>query len=116
MNMDNEEDKDMGKSLLAEYEMEFSRLVVETRETESKILDSATALRVYGDCFLSRDPVTHTAPEVEARLFPWWGTLMPEYTRWDGETIQMVSNIAELSGGPSRHSARCYWWILAQCP
>ncbi|CDR37153.1 CYFA0S01e07954g1_1 [Cyberlindnera fabianii] len=89
------------------YRVEYEKKALETRATESKLVESATHLRVYGACYLDqfghhntelmdeRDDKCH---DIENRLFQWISRRMPTYTRWDGQhmtTMPIMSNYVD---------------------
>ncbi|CCH45993.1 Alpha-1,3-mannosyltransferase MNN1 [Wickerhamomyces ciferrii] len=94
--MDPEEFKKMAdeQNLNKVFEVDYQRAVRETKDTERKLVDASTHLRVYGACYLDQygtlntlksDPkIEQQCLDIEMRMFPWFSRRMPKYTRWDG--------------------------------
>ncbi|CCH45992.1 Alpha-1,3-mannosyltransferase MNN1 [Wickerhamomyces ciferrii] len=94
--MDPEKFKKMAdeRELNKVFEIDYQRAVKETRDTERKLIDASTHLRVYGACYLdqygtlnklkSTPKIEQQCLDIEMRMFPWLSRRMPKYTRWDG--------------------------------
>jgi alpha 1,3-mannosyltransferase len=100
---DNQKDKVVDeKGMRKVFELEYEKAIEDTRTTETYIVDAATALRVYGACYLDQygkyNTETSTAvhcSEIENRMFQWASRAQPKYTRWDGQTMNQVPIISD---------------------
>lgn len=109
------------ENLVQLYEVEYNKVVKESKSTERKLIDASTHLRVYGGCYLDQYGTFNQFEsdaqfekdcfDIEMRMFPWLSRRLPTYKRWDGtelKTLPVMSQYTDQINDYNPIMTNCY--------
>jgi len=94
---DEEANKKLEQEKIREfYQLEYNGKIKENQDTERKMIDASTHMRVFGSCFMNQtgyevssgtsdSEIDAQCTDIEKRLMPWLSGKFPLYKRWNGK-------------------------------